>query len=46
VEADDLQVAVRLVIAPRALQLPPPDPDQPMEPPPPRGFRLRTNRAL
>jgi magnesium chelatase subunit D len=37
VEADDLQVAVRLVIAPRALQLPPPDPDQPMEPPPPQG---------
>lgn len=35
VEADDLQVAVRLVIAPRALQLPPSDPDQPMEPPPP-----------
>ena len=35
VEAEDLQVAVRLVIAPRALQLPPPDPDQPMEPPPP-----------
>jgi len=35
VEADDLQVAVRLVIAPRALQLPPPNPDQPMEPPPP-----------
>jgi magnesium chelatase subunit D len=35
VEADDLQVAVRLVIAPRALQLPPQDPDQPMEPPPP-----------
>ena len=35
VEADDLQVAVRLVIAPRALQLPPPDPEQPMEPPPP-----------
>ncbi len=35
VEADDLQVAVRLVIAPRALQLPPPDPNQPMEPPPP-----------
>jgi magnesium chelatase subunit D len=35
VDADDLQVAVRLVIAPRALQLPPPDPDQPMEPPPP-----------
>jgi magnesium chelatase subunit D len=35
VEADDLQVAVRLVIAPRALQLPPPDPDQLMEPPPP-----------
>ena len=35
VEADDLQVAVRLVIAPRALQMPPPDPDQPMEPPPP-----------
>ncbi|MEY3930360.1 MAG: magnesium chelatase ATPase subunit, partial [Cyanobacteriota bacterium] len=31
VEADDLQVAVRLVIAPRALQLPPPDPDQPLE---------------
>ncbi|PZV03874.1 MAG: magnesium chelatase ATPase subunit D, partial [Cyanobium sp.] len=29
VDADDLQVAVRLVIAPRALQLPPPDPDQP-----------------
>ena len=29
VEADDLQVAVRLVIAPRALQMPPPDPDQP-----------------
>ncbi len=35
VDADDLQVAVRLVIAPRALQLPPPDPEQPMEPPPP-----------
>ncbi|MFO8237989.1 MAG: magnesium chelatase ATPase subunit D [Prochlorococcaceae cyanobacterium] len=35
VGADDLQVAVRLVIAPRALQLPPPDPEQPMEPPPP-----------
>ncbi|MFN9692468.1 MAG: magnesium chelatase ATPase subunit D [Synechococcaceae cyanobacterium] len=35
VEADDLQVAVRLVIAPRARQLPPPDPDQPLEPPPP-----------
>lgn len=35
VDADDLQIAVRLVIAPRALQLPPPDPDQPMEPPPP-----------
>ncbi|MCP9808348.1 magnesium chelatase ATPase subunit D [Cyanobium sp. HWJ4-Hawea] len=35
VEADDLQVAVRLVIAPRALQLPPPDPDQPLGPPPP-----------
>ena len=35
VEVEDLQVAVRLVIAPRALQLPPPDPDQPMEPPPP-----------
>jgi magnesium chelatase subunit D len=35
VEPEDLQVAVRLVIAPRALQLPPPDPDQPLEPPPP-----------
>ena len=35
VEADDLQVAVRLVIAPRSRQLPPPDPDQPLEPPPP-----------
>ncbi len=35
VDADDLQVAVRLVIAPRALQLPPPDPEQPLEPPPP-----------
>ncbi len=35
VDADDLQVAVRLVIAPRALQLPPTDPEQPMEPPPP-----------
>jgi magnesium chelatase subunit D len=35
VEAEDLQVAVRLVIAPRALQLPPPDPDQPLQPPPP-----------
>ncbi len=33
VDAEDLQVAVRLVIAPRALQLPP-DEDQ-MEPPPP-----------
>ena len=33
VDADDLQVAVRLVIAPRALQLPPPDPEQPLEPP-------------
>jgi magnesium chelatase subunit D len=38
VEADDLQVAVRLVIAPRALQMPPTDPDQPLEaPPPPQG---------
>jgi magnesium chelatase subunit D len=35
VEADDLLVAVRLVIAPRASQLPPPDPEQPLEPPPP-----------
>ena len=35
VDADDLQVAVRLVIAPRALQLPSLDPDQPLEPPPP-----------
>ena len=35
VEADDLQVAVRLVIAPRASQLPPPAPEQPLEPPPP-----------
>ncbi len=35
VDSDDLQVAVRLVIAPRALQLPPDNPDQPMEPPPP-----------
>ena len=34
VEADDLQVAVRLVIAPRALQLP--LPDEQMEPPPPQ----------
>ena len=33
VEADDLQVAVALVIAPRASQMPPPD--QQMEPPPP-----------
>jgi magnesium chelatase subunit D len=33
VEADDLQVAVALVIAPRASQLPPPD--QQLEPPPP-----------
>ena len=33
VDADDLQVAVALVIAPRASQLPPPD--QQMEPPPP-----------
>ncbi|WP_094556250.1 magnesium chelatase ATPase subunit D [Synechococcus sp. 1G10] len=36
VDADDLQVAVRLVIAPRALQMPPPDPEQPLEPPPPQ----------
>jgi magnesium chelatase subunit D len=35
VEVEDLQVAVRLVIAPRARQLPPPDPEQPLEPPPP-----------
>ncbi len=34
VEAEDLQVAVALVIAPRASQLPPPD--QQMEPPPPQ----------
>ncbi len=34
VEAEDLQIAVRLVIAPRALQLPPNE-DQ-MEPPPPQ----------
>ncbi|MEY4354067.1 MAG: hypothetical protein RLZZ609_2308 [Cyanobacteriota bacterium] len=35
VEADDLQVAVRLVIAPRARQQPPSDPEQPLQPPPP-----------
>jgi magnesium chelatase subunit D len=35
VEAEDLQVAVRLVIAPRARQLPPPAPGPPPEPPPP-----------
>merc|ERR1712091_8610 len=34
VDANDLQVAVALVIAPRASQLPPPD--QQMEPPPPQ----------
>ncbi len=34
VEADDLQIAVRLVIAPRALQLPPNE--EQMEPPPPQ----------
>ncbi|QNI87072.1 magnesium chelatase ATPase subunit D [Synechococcus sp. ROS8604] len=34
VEAEDLQVAVALVIAPRASQVPPPD--QQMEPPPPQ----------
>ena len=34
VEAEDLQVAVALVIAPRASQIPPPD--QQMEPPPPQ----------
>jgi magnesium chelatase subunit D len=34
VEAEDLQVAVALVIAPRASQLPPPE--QQMEPPPPQ----------
>ncbi len=33
VDADDLQVAVRLVIAPRAMQLPPQE--EQMEPPPP-----------
>ncbi len=33
VDADDLQIAVRLVIAPRALQLPPQD--EQIEPPPP-----------
>jgi magnesium chelatase subunit D len=35
VEAEDLQVAVRLVIAPRARQMPPADPEQPLQPPPP-----------
>jgi len=35
VEAEDLQVAVRLVIAPRARQQPPSDPEQPLQPPPP-----------
>ncbi|MFN9546341.1 MAG: magnesium chelatase ATPase subunit D [Cyanobacteriota bacterium] len=35
VEAEDLQVAVRLVIAPRARQHPPADPEQPLQPPPP-----------
>jgi len=35
VEAEDLQVAVRLVIAPRARQMPPQDPEQPLQPPPP-----------
>ena len=34
VDADDLQVAVRLVIAPRALQMPPQE--EQMEPPPPQ----------
>ena len=37
VEADDLQVAVALVIAPRASQLPPPE--QQMEPPPPQDHQ-------
>ena len=57
VDADDLQVAVALVIAPRASQLPPPD--QQMEPPPPqdrtrkrhhrrrtRGINSRTTHHL
>lgn len=43
VEAEDLQVAVRLVIAPRARQLPPPDPEQPLEPPPPPPQGENTN---
>ena len=40
VEADDLQVAVALVIAPRASQMPPPD--QQMEPPPPQDGAAAT----
>jgi len=35
VEAEDLRVAVRLVIAPRARQRPPSDPEEPPQPPPP-----------
>lgn len=37
VERDDLEAAARLVLAPRAMQLPPmePEADQPEEPPPP-----------
>lgn len=42
VEADDLQVAVALVIAPRASQLPPPD--QQMEPPPDAGDQNPENQ--
>ena len=45
VEADDLQVAVRLVIAPRARQAPPADPEQPLQPPPPPQGEQEPNPA-
>ena len=44
VDADDLQTAVRLVIAPRALQLPPNE-DQ-MEPPPPQDQQAPPEESL
>jgi len=46
VEPDDLQVAVRLVDRARDLQLPPPDPEQPLDapPPPPRPSSRQSSR--
>ena len=44
VNSEDLKVAVRLVILPRAMQIPPEDDD--IQPPPPRGSESSTSSSI